>query len=96
MRANLHTHTTFSDGELSIDELAIAAIEKGITHLAITDHFETTKLPRHLTVRPEQFEDYRRRALAMGFLSVASGPFVRSSYNAKEVFDAIESQPSKG
>jgi len=53
-------------------------------------------LPIDRFVTPEQFEDYRRRALAIGFLSVASGPFVRSSYNAKEVFDAIGSQPSKG
>ena len=49
--------------------------------------------PRHLPidrfVTPEEFADYRREALAMGFLSVASAPFVRSSYNAREVFEAI-------
>ena len=49
--------------------------------------------PRHLKidrfVTPDEFDDYRREALAMGFLSVASAPFVRSSYNAKEVFEAI-------
>jgi len=49
--------------------------------------------PRHLTidrfVTPDEFDGYRREALAMGFLSVASGPFVRSSYNAKEVFEAV-------
>ena len=32
----------------------------------------------------DQLADYARRA---GFLSVASGPFVRSSYNAGEVFE---------
>lgn len=36
-------------------------------------------------VSPECFEDYRRRALAMGFEAVASGPFVRSSYGAAEL-----------
>ena len=36
-------------------------------------------------VSPERFEDYRRRALAMGFEAVASGPFVRSSYGAAEL-----------
>ena len=49
--------------------------------------------PRHLPidrfVTPDEFDDYRREALAMGFLSVASAPFVRSSYNAKEVFEAV-------
>jgi len=40
-------------------------------------------------VTPEEFDDYRGGALSMGFLSVASGPFVRSSYNAREVFEAI-------
>jgi len=43
-------------------------------------------------VSPEEFDDYRSRALAMGFRSVASGPFVRSSYNAREVFEAIGRQ----
>jgi len=40
-------------------------------------------------VRPEVFEMYKEKGLAMGFLSVASAPFVRSSYNAEEVFAAV-------
>lgn len=36
-------------------------------------------------VPPAQFEDYRREAEAMGFVHVASGPLVRSSYHADEV-----------
>jgi lipoic acid synthetase len=35
---------------------------------------------------PEEFDALRVQAEALGFLSVASGPFVRSSYNAGEVF----------
>lgn len=41
MRADLHTHTTFSfDGypEASVDAMCRSAIEHGLTHLAITDH----------------------------------------------------------
>jgi len=34
-------------------------------------------------VKPEQFEIYRDRACAMGFLDVQAGPFVRSSYKAE-------------
>ncbi len=37
---------------------------------------------------PEEFRELGKEARAAGFLSVAAGPFVRSSYNAAEVFDA--------
>jgi lipoic acid synthetase len=40
-------------------------------------------------VTPETFERWRATALDMGFDQVASGPFVRSSYHAKEVFNKI-------
>ncbi|HLH53963.1 MAG TPA: lipoyl synthase [Verrucomicrobiae bacterium] len=43
---------------------------------------------KHLPVRefvsPERFADYGRRATEMGFVHVASGPMVRSSYHADE------------
>jgi len=43
---------------------------------------------RHLPVvefvTPERFKAYGDRARAMGFLHVASGPMVRSSYHADE------------
>ena len=35
-------------------------------------------------VTPEKFSDYGRRAREMGFIHVASGPMVRSSYHADE------------
>jgi DNA polymerase (family 10) len=38
IRAELHTHSTWSDGRLSILDLAKAAIERGLQVLAITDH----------------------------------------------------------
>lgn len=37
-------------------------------------------------VKPERFEELRIEALALGFLYVASGPLVRSSYKAGEFF----------
>lgn len=43
---------------------------------------------------PEEFEELGEYARSLGFLSVASGPFVRSSYNAAEVFE--ESRRRKG
>jgi DNA polymerase (family 10) len=38
LQAELHAHTTWSDGTLSVKELAEAAIERGMKILAITDH----------------------------------------------------------
>ena len=37
-------------------------------------------------VTPKQFEDYKQLAESYGFLYVASGPLVRSSYRAAEFF----------
>ncbi len=37
-------------------------------------------------VTPEKFERIRKQALSLGFLYVAAGPFVRSSYKAGEYF----------
>jgi DNA polymerase (family 10) len=38
MRAELHTHSTWSDGKLSIADMATSAIDRGLKILAITDH----------------------------------------------------------
>ncbi|KPI36790.1 Lipoyl synthase, mitochondrial [Cyphellophora attinorum] len=43
-------------------------------------------MPVHEYVTPDVFELWRQRALDMGFLYVASGPLVRSSYKAGEAF----------
>jgi len=39
-------------------------------------------------IRPEQFDEYARVARDMGFIHVASGPLVRSSYHADEFSSA--------
>jgi lipoic acid synthetase len=41
-------------------------------------------LPVKEFVAPEKFREYGERAKAMGFVHVASGPMVRSSYHAEE------------
>lgn len=38
-------------------------------------------------VVPDEFEEYRRIAQDMGFKGVASGPFVRSSFHASQMFE---------
>ncbi len=47
--------------------------------------------PNHLEIErwvtPEQFESYRQLGLGLGFMEVASGPLVRSSYRADRILD---------
>jgi lipoic acid synthetase len=49
--------------------------------------------PEHLPVEgyipPDEFAGWRDAALGVGFSEVASAPFVRSSYHAKESFNAL-------
>ena len=48
-------------------------------------------LPVETYVHPEVFEDFKREAFGMGFSWVESAPFVRSSFHAKESFEALQS-----
>ncbi|MEA1964870.1 MAG: lipoyl synthase [Candidatus Aerophobetes bacterium] len=47
--------------------------------------------PGHLRikefVRPEKFKEYEKIGISLGFSSIMAGPFVRSSYRAKEAFN---------
>jgi lipoic acid synthetase len=45
-------------------------------------------LARYVT--PAEFEQYRHIGIQMGFCSVASGPFVRSSFNALDLFSEVK------
>jgi lipoic acid synthetase len=44
-------------------------------------------------VPPEAFQRWEAEAREMGFLEVASGPFVRSSYHAKESYRKVRNSP---
>lgn len=46
-------------------------------------------IPVHDYVHPDHFSMLREKALSMGFRGVASGVFVRSSYNAREMYKSI-------
>ena len=41
---------------------------------------------------PEEFDEIADEARTLGFRAVAAGPFVRSSYNAAEVYEAIKNR----
>ncbi len=45
-----------------------------------------TNLPVERYIPPEEFDDYRKNGLEMGFKAVQSGPLVRSSYHAREMY----------
>jgi lipoic acid synthetase len=52
----------------------------------VGQYLRPTKEQRELTayITPEQFNRYETEAYRRGFRFVASGPFVRSSYHARE------------
>lgn len=60
----------------------------GVDFLTVGQYLQPTK--KHLAVEgfvtPEQFAEYERIGLELGFGYVASGPLVRSSYKAGEYF----------
>jgi len=66
--------------------------DAGCDVLTVGQYLQPT-LTRHAPVAryytPVEFDELADYARGIGFLSVAAGPFVRSSYNAAEVFDDI-------
>jgi lipoyl synthase len=60
----------------------------GCRFLTIGQYLQPTSdhLPVQRYVTPEEFEHLRDEARAIGFEAVASGPFVRSSYHAWEMY----------
>ncbi len=57
--------------------------------VTLGQYLQPTKnhLPVRRYVPPEDFSRYREWGLERGFMEVVSGPFVRSSYRAKQVFE---------
>ena len=66
-------------------------LEAGCRILTLGQYLQPSK--NHLAVErfipPQEFEAWRKKALKIGFAEVASGPFVRSSYHAKELFQKV-------
>jgi lipoic acid synthetase len=68
-------------------------IDAGCRILTIGQYLQPSKahLPVRRFIPPAEFEKWKSSALEMGFSEVASGPFVRSSYHARELYQAIGS-----
>jgi len=65
-------------------------LDVGCRMLTIGQYLQPSKdhLPVARFVPPTEFDQWQQTAFQMGFSEVASGPFVRSSYHAKELFNA--------
>ena len=55
IRADLHCHTTISDGRNSLEEMAEAARARGYAYLAVTDHSASHGFGNHVT--PQRLEE---------------------------------------
>jgi DNA polymerase (family X) len=70
IRGDLHVHTTWSDGRASVEEMALAALERGYEYLAICDHTPAVGAVRGLTA-----DDLRRQAREIADANDALAPF---------------------
>lgn len=64
--------------------------DHGCLLLTLGQYLQPTKrhLPVERFVPPEEFDNWKQIAAEIGFSEVASGPFVRSSYHAQELYQA--------
>ncbi|WP_018503555.1 lipoyl synthase [Parafrankia discariae] len=85
-KSNLILGLGETDDEVA--EAMTALHEAGCDLLTVTQYLRPT--PRHHPVerwvRPEEFVEWERRATAIGFAGVLSGPLVRSSYRAGRLY----------
>ena len=68
-------------------------LEAGCRILTLGQYLQPThkQLPVTRFVTPDEFNHWQKIAYGLGFSEVASGPFVRSSYQAHELFQAANS-----
>jgi lipoic acid synthetase len=82
-------------GELTeeVQQVLKDLLEAGCRILTLGQYLQPSgeHLPVERFVPPEEFEEWRKKALEMGFREVASGPFVRSSYHAREAYQSLSS-----
>jgi lipoyl synthase len=80
-------------GEKEEEVLAVFADLRraGCAYLSVGQYLAPGKkhYPVQEYIRPERFEFYRERALALGFAHVESGPYVRSSYHAEQYGERV-------
>jgi DNA polymerase (family 10) len=72
---DLHMHTTASDGKASLREMAVAAIERGLKYIAITDHSPRVSMANGLnpTRLREQWDEIERLNRELDNLTILKG-----------------------
>jgi lipoic acid synthetase len=77
------------ESDAEIDETLVDLRAAGVDIVTLGQYLRPTlnHLPVQRFVRPEEFDRYRERALALGFLECVSGPLVRSSYRAERALE---------
>lgn len=65
-------------------------VDAGCSILTLGQYLQPSgeHVPVKWFIPPEEFDQWKETALQMGFSEVASGPFVRSSYHARELYEA--------
>lgn len=92
-RPDILTKTSLMLGLGETDEEILATFDDlkaiGVDIVTLGQYLRPTKnhLPVERWVTPEEFERYRQLGLEKGFMEVAAGPLVRSSYRADRVFE---------
>ncbi len=79
---------TDTEIERTLSDLRVS----GCRILTVGQYLQPSK-DHHPVIRyvpPAEFDRWRQAALEMGFSEVSSGPFVRSSYQAKEIFEKLD------
>lgn len=75
IRGDLHMHTTHTDGQNTIAEMAEACHAKGYDYLAITDHTKAVRVARGLTAAEfrRQFREIEKAQQRMSGLEILRG-----------------------
>lgn len=92
LNPSIYTKSSIMMGLGEVEPDVIAAMEDlrtvDVDILTLGQYLRPSKghIPVSKYVSPDEFEHYKQLAENLGFLYVASGPFVRSSYRAGEFF----------
>ena len=78
-----------------VSELMGDLLDAGVRFLSVGQYLSPggSTLPVREFVRPEKFQNYKKKALSMGFLHVESSPYTRSSYHAENYLTRIIHTP---
>jgi DNA polymerase (family X) len=75
LRGDLHTHSTWTDGRASLEEMARAAKAAGLEYYAVTDHSQRLKMARGLDPRRlrEQWKEIEKVQAKVGGVRMLRG-----------------------